>query len=109
MTVQPVIDVSPIGRPSLHGSAGNVPSSKLPFWNGAANAEAAHTSANNADAMRFMSSSSPIVRSVWDVSEGVQSQRIGALLVVFVQALRLQRRHPGARAVSSETEQKAMR
>jgi hypothetical protein len=38
----------------LHGSPVNVPTSKLPFWNCAADANAEHTNAKMAGRMRFI-------------------------------------------------------
>src|SRR5437868_4190877 len=54
MTVQPVIEVSPIGSAMLHGSAVNVPISNPPFWNGVADADAAKTTANRTERMRLI-------------------------------------------------------
>ncbi len=54
MTVHPVMAVLLIGNETLHGSPVNVPISKLPFWNVAADAEAALTSANRAGRIRFI-------------------------------------------------------
>src|SRR2546423_4803581 len=55
LTVQPGMSVLPAGKLSPAPQIEGAPTSKLPFWNGAANATPAKPSVHRADKMRFIS------------------------------------------------------